>query len=68
MRKYKTIHELTKEQFEELRDTLEKELAAEPDGVPDGMVDSDGRILDKCVVAQYENTRFTDDDFACTAK
>ena len=65
MEGYKTIDELTPDQFAELRNAAECALRDET--TPDSWWNEDGTLKDFAVKKCYADTIFTDDDFMCTA-
>lgn len=64
MNGYKTIDELSADQFAELRNAAECDLLDKD--TPDEWWNEDGSLKDSAVKAQYAGTVFTDDDFVCT--
>ena len=61
---YKTVDELTEDQFEELRQMMVVDVETR-DGltVPDSWYDDSGAFTDEAVKEFYEGTYFVDDDF-----
>lgn len=64
---YKSVNELTDDQFEELRQMMVVDVETR-DGitVPDSWYDDSGSFTDEAVKEFYEGTYFVDDDFCCT--
>lgn len=62
---YKSVEELTSDQFAELRNSMECDLMTEE--TPDEWWNDDGSLKDSVVKRAYADTVFTDDDFLCTA-
>lgn len=65
---YKTVDELTVNQFEELRQMMVVDVEnREGLTVPDKWYDECGDFTDEAVREFYDGTYFVDDDFTCTA-
>ena len=65
---YKSVDELTRDQFEELRSMMAVDVETrEGFAVPDAWYDEWGDFTDEAVREFYEGTGFVDDDFFCTA-
>ena len=65
---YKSVDELTKDQFEELRQMMIMDVETrEGFTAPDSWYDDIGDFTDAAVREFYEGTGFVDDDFSCTA-
>lgn len=62
---YKSIDELTPDQYDELRQRAELDLMDME--TPDDWWNEDGSLKDNIVKKCYGDTVFTDDDFICTA-
>ena len=65
---YKTVNELTRDQFEELRQMMAVDVdTREGFEIPASWYDETGDFTDEAVKEFYEGTSFVDDDFCCTA-
>ena len=65
---YKSVNELTKDQFEELRHMMVVDVETrEGFTPPDSWYDDIGDFTDAAVKEFYEGTYFTDDDFTSVA-
>ena len=65
---YKSVDELTADQFEELRQKMVVDVETrEGFTVPDSWYDDIGDFTDAAVKEFYEGTYFVDDDFTCTS-
>ena len=65
---YKTVDELTTDQFEQLRQMMVVDVETrEGLNVPDSWYDDIGDFTDEAVKEFYEGTYFTDGDFSCTS-
>ena len=62
---YKSVEDLTPDQFAELRFNAECDLLHKD--TPDEWWNADGSLKDEIVKKCYADTVFTDDDFLCTA-
>ena len=61
---YKTVNELTKDQFENLRQMMVVDVETrEGMNVPDSWYDDNGDFTDEAVKEFYEGTYFVDEDF-----
>lgn len=61
----KTVHELTTQELEELRDTYFAQLQ---DQGEEEEINSSHEILMENVIQNYEGVMFVDDDFFCNVK
>lgn len=62
---YKSVEDLTPDQFAELRNSAECDLMSEDS--PAEWWNTDGSLKGSVVKKMYADTVFTDDDFLCTA-
>ena len=66
---YKSVDDLTSEQFEELRQMMVVDVESREEcTVADEWYDENGDFTDAAVKEFYEGTYFVDDVFTCTAK
>ena len=64
---YKSVNELTANQFEELRQMMQVDVEQSDTNIPDTWYDDNGEFTDYAVKIFYRGTSFVDDDFLCTA-
>jgi hypothetical protein len=64
---YKSVNELTAEQFSELKDGLDIRIRTGEISYPECGLEYGAELTDEAVRLYYGGTMFTDDDFFCTA-
>lgn len=67
MKTYKSINELTADQFEELRNNMIVDVETADFIPPDSWYTDSGEFTDFAVKTFYRGTSFVDDDFLCSA-
>lgn len=66
MNPYKSVNELTAEQFAELREKMVVDVEVTIGEAPASWYDANGDFTDEAVKKFYEHISFVDEDFVCT--